>query len=199
MTRLPEDLIERLHSFAMDIRETFDERGHHIDGALDHDPSFRRSKRGRSALTRELISSAFERSAPNAMLHCRPGPGGSLEVYEEIANGYAALRLRGARISGGEIIIRANSASAWGGIDEDALLREYPYVFAYIMNKDGSLEIFVAEVLDVEEGKPGRLILGNELILGRPTSAQSSGFLPDEDDSLPGFEDEDEDLGEESA
>ena len=154
----------------------------------------------RSQLNRALtvpISDTFESASVRLGLACRPGPGGSLEIYEEVEHGYAALRLRSTKRVGDLLRVTTNSDSSWGGMDEDALLRGYPFVFGYLISGAGQLELFVGEVLNGGEGARGLLVLGAETYLGGSYAPQSS-FVPDADETLPGFED-DETIGAAAA
>jgi hypothetical protein len=191
MSLLPPALTESLHTVAREMREEFDGRGYRIDAALEHDVAFTTTRRSRSSLGRDIISDAFESASVRLGLTCRPGPGGSLEIYEEVEHGYAALRLRSAKKVGEELRVTTSSGSPWGGMDEYALLREYPFVFGYLIGGAGSLELFVAEVLNSGDDVKGFLVLGAETYLGG-TYVPRTAFVPDADENLPGFEDDEE-------
>jgi hypothetical protein len=112
---------------------------------------------------------------------------------------YQVVRVKTAkRMASGELHIVTNSASSWGTIDEDSLLLEEPWVFGFVTSENGIDELFVAQVQDVTEGSPGRLILGPEVLLDGGT-APTGGFRGNDDGTLPGFGDEEDQQDETSV
>jgi hypothetical protein len=185
MSQLPAVALDQLHMIAREIREVFEERGFAIGEAISMDPSFGRSRRGASALGRELISEALELGAARAGVWCDPGPGGSLEMHIETSGRGAVFRLKSATGSDGKYRIVTNNVSTWGAFDDDTLVFEEPWVFAYTTGESGLEDIFIAHVDGITEGRPGVLILGQAITLGVQTPP-TKGFQPVDED-LPGF------------
>lgn len=181
-----------LNHIADEVRETFGARGHRVDVALSQDRAFRRNEIPRSALSRALVSDAVQVGASQAGAWCDTGAAVDIRM-----NAGKVFRLKRAQLTaGGDYKIVTNSASTWGEIDQELLLAEEPWVFAYTLGDDGIGAIFTAPVLGVTEGNPGVVILGRITQLGTGTLPPTGAFRPDEDSGLPGFEaEEDEGLG----
>lgn len=192
MSQFSQSVIDQLSVVAHEAREVFEERGYAVGAAIGLDPAFRRSRRPSSALNRELISAAIEVGAVRAGLHCGSSSGGAVELHIESAPRWAVLRLKSAKkAADGTYRIVTNSSSTWGAFDEETLVYEEPWVFGYTLSSAGLDEIFVAHVDAITEGAPGVLILGEPILLGKP-SPSTGGFQP-ADESLPGFEEFEED------
>lgn len=145
---------------------------------------------------RSLVIDAVKAGASRYGVWFEVVSGGALELRFSTELGYQIFRLKSAkRTARGELVILANKASRWGDIDEETLIYEQHCVLGYVTSADGVGEIFVAEVRGVEDGVPGRLILGPETALGDDDWGPSQGgFKPDADDSLPGFDEREEEL-----
>lgn len=199
MPLLPDELLTRLHQVADEMTEIWSERGHNVGTALGADRAFKVDNRPRSALSLSLLRNAFAAGASRAGVQCDPVRGGALELHASTAVDFAVIRLRKAlRRRGGSVSVIANRGSTWGGFNEEALIAETPYVFAYMLDDDQRLTMFIAEVLDVTDGNPGELVLGPRTALGSSPGPSDGGFKPDEDDALPGFDefDSEDDEGE---
>ena len=190
MPTLPQSLVHQLDGAAYEMNEIFSERGHSIGQAVALDPAFSRTRRPQSSLTLELMSDAFVTATSRMGLNPQPGPGGSVEVLEEISGGYARFRLRRAETRGDELHVKANRASSFGYVQETLLGPDYPFIFAFTIDRSEQAAFFAAEVVAVIEGNPGELVLGNPLELGGIAAPGAGGFQPVSDDELPGFEEE---------
>jgi hypothetical protein len=165
MSHLSPDEVDRLQLAAFWIREVFDERGHHIGDALEHDPSFKDGQRPRSGLARALMRRAVTIAAGHLSLNVVPGEGGSysLESFDE--GHRRCYRVRVAELKEGDFRILSSSDSILK-IDEDSLFIEEPWVLGYTLDLDNQVEnLFAAEVLDHVEGNPGHLTLGSLYML----------------------------------
>lgn len=190
MSHLSPHELTRLHRVADEIFETLGARGHHIDGALDVDPAFRQGRSPQSALTRALVVAGLQRGASQAGLAYRSGPGGVKEVHTLSGNVEHIFRLRRAlRGDDGEYVIEAKDNSMLKDLEASSLLIQDRWVFAYTYVDEGIDQIFVAPVLDVIEGNPGRLVLGAAIQLGKLPTPPVGGFQPADED-LEGFEDD---------
>jgi hypothetical protein len=198
MSHLPWDLVQQMTQVAREMREVVEERGYRVDLALDQDESFTIDGRSRSQLSRSLISSAFRIGVGRAGLDLDYPKGGSSQFRAEVAGRISLFRLKRAHATGNGYRIVTNSSSTWGELDEDLLIIEEPWVFAYELGTEGLSEIFVAPVLDVVEGKPGYFVLGEVYYLSGE-GPQDRGFRSDADDTLPGLEDDDEDRDSDAA
>lgn len=191
MTRLTTDVVTDLEAIAWEIRELFSERGHHVEQALDIDSAFRHGNRPRSSLAGSLIQTGFTAGGSATGLAVHTGPGGCLQIYLELGNAFAVIRLLRAKTARGRYKILANGSASWSTAEEEALIPEYRFVFGYVLDEEGLGDIFVAEVTGWTPGSPGELILGDPVLLGDGGGA-SRGFSTDHDDTLPGLGDEDD-------
>lgn len=190
MSHIADDLRAQLEAVAHEMREVFEERGYHVESALDSDPAFKTSGWSRSSLSRDLVGEGFRTGASRVGMDLDFSRAGVNQFRVEVAGGISLFRLKRAHLQGEDYRIVTNSSSTWGEIDEDTLLVEEPWVFAYEL-EDGEIRaIFVAKVLEVIEGNPGRLVLGAPTYLGRTDGPNGRGFRPDQSDSLPGLDDE---------
>lgn len=193
MPQLPLDIARRLEDASFEMTEIYDSRSHAVGAALAHDRSFTRTEGSRSSLTRDLVGDAFLAAMSHVGLSARRGTGGACEVVEYIGGWYANIRLRRAeRRADGSYFVRANRASSFGYVDEALLEPDHDFVFGFTI--DGTeLNCFVAPVVRVIEGSPGELVLGDAIEFGGTAAPDPSGFRPDPDETLPGFEQGDED------
>jgi hypothetical protein len=186
----------QLDQVAFDLCETFSERSHHIDAALEVDPAFG-SGWSRSALTHDLVVESAGRSASRVGLGFRPVNGSGREIIGE-RHRYRVRRAR--RDAHGNLVILVSSESSLAVEEEPSLFPTASWVLGWVVGADGPVaEVFVAPILGVDSGRPGRLILGPALTLGSG-SPLGGGFTPSDEDDL-GFGDEDDgsaadDLGE---
>lgn len=178
----------RLDAVAFDLRETFAERGHRVDAALEADPAFG-SGMSRSALMRDLVGEALGRAASSVGgLAYRPVNGSGRELVGE-QHRYRVRRAQ--RNAGGDLVVTVSGESSLGVEEEPNLFPLEQWVFGWIADAEGLIaEVFVAEVLGIEPGRPGRLILGRALTLGGGTPF-GGGFTPSEEDLDLGEDDED--------
>lgn len=179
----------RLDAIALDLRETFAERGHHVDTALEADPAFD-SGDARSALMRALVKETLGRAASIVGGVAYQSVNGS---GRELVGERHRYRVRKAtRNASGDLVITASSESSLGVEEEPSLFPLEQWVFGWIPDGDGLIaEVFVAEVLGIASGSgPGQLILGHALPLGGGTPF-GGGFTPSEEDLDLGEDDED--------
>lgn len=195
---------DRFHRIADEVRDVFSERGHTVDVALDADSAFRKSAGPRSQLTRELVADGVAVGASKESMHFHR-PNGSIEIQFGNAHCDFQVRLRRAERTGdGDFRVPNNAASTWGDADEDTLRFTECWILGFTLNADGTLaDLFLAEVLGVLEGSPGKLLLGVPILLGTGDGTSPFGkfFKPSDeplfdDDSLG---DGDEHWGEEAV
>lgn len=80
-------------------------------------------------------------------------------------------------------------------VADESLIPEEFWVLAYVLSDSFLVEnVFAAQILGLEDGRPGRLILGKLTQLLGP-DAPTGGFKPT-DEELPGFEDDEEGDGD---
>lgn len=184
----PHDLeVELFKMVAAEMREVFEERGHRVDVALAVDPGFG-SGASRSSLVRDLAVDAASAAASRHGLDFRPVNGTGREFRCMSATVDRRYRLRKAtrRAEGGGYKIPTNAKSAMY-CDDGTLIPEELWVMGYTLTKEGTLlDVFIAPVEGIEEGLPGRLILGRVIDLADPTTTPA-GFEPADED-LEGFE-----------
>lgn len=196
MSRLTNDEVRDLHVVADEIFETWGERGHHVGVALETDSDFRTTEIPRSALSRSIVKSAFVRGARKASIWYEPGPGGSHELHSTSADVEHVFRLLKAKIKDEDYVIPVKDDAMLTSLEVTLLGRQERWVFAYTMTGDDIGEIFVAEVIGVVEGSPGRLILGPRTVLGTLGAPPTGRGFVGEDEDLEWFDD---DLGEEDG
>jgi hypothetical protein len=190
---LPGDAERKLlEEIAFILREVIEERGHHVDSALAVDRAFGSGK-SRAALTRDLAMDAIELGASQVgsiMFRHVNGEG------RELVGARHRYRLRRARWdAAGDLVITTSSESSLGIEEEETLFPLESWVFGWTFESALIADVFIAKILGVKVGKPGRLILGSVHLLGSGDPF-GGGFTPSVDDDLPGFEDErDDDAG----
>jgi hypothetical protein len=191
MSRLAPSEVDSLQEIAHEIRETWSARGHHVGQALSVDRDFVDNERPRSALTRAIVTKAFELGARKASVGHENGPGGSKELHTFNDDVEHIFRLLKASIEDDEYVIRVKDDAMIRDLEITLMGRQERWVFAYTLDGEDLDDIFVAEVLGVIEGNPGRLTLGTPIMLGVVPPSPQGGFRPDNDEDL--------DLGGESA
>lgn len=176
----------RLDQIAFDLREAFGERGHRVDVALDADPAFG-SGASRSALMRDLVEEAVGRAASQVGLAFNAVNGSGRELVGERHR----YRVRKARRDASEsFVVTVSSESSLGVEEEPSLLPMESWLFGWVPDNDGLIgEVFVAEIFGIEQGSPGRLVLGRPLLLGGG-SPFGGGFTPSDEDLDLGVDDE---------
>jgi hypothetical protein len=205
MTRMPQEVLDRLQGVASAVREMFDADGHEVDEALARHPSFgRENQRSRSSLTRDLLTAAARESGSRLGLNPGAGPGGCFEFRAIHDRRCLVLRLRAAdKMEDGSYRILAGNA-IMTDLECEGFIIDEPWVFGFTRDADGLGELFVAEVLDISDAKVPTLILGSvrTLISSGLSMPPEPTFEGDEDD-LGDFSDEadtgDDDLGDDTG
>jgi hypothetical protein len=184
---LPSDAERRqLDEVAFDLREAFGERGHRVDVALDADPAFG-SGRSRSSLMSDLVMDVVGRAASRVGLYFQPVNGSGREIIGE-EHRYRVRRAR--RDAKGNIVVTVSSESSLGCEEELTLFPRTSWLFGWISDAEGLVaEVFAAEILGLEAGSPGRLILGSCLTLGSGGPFDGR-FIPADEDLDFGEEEE---------
>jgi len=188
--------VEDLHAIADEVREVLSERGHKVGAALDLDEAFRATGRVESELLRSLVADGVRRGASLASHHF-DRPRGAVEITISTGTMLCIFRLRRAeRRADGSYSVPANSAAAWGTLDEATLDIIEQWVLGFTVDERGSLdELFAAEVLGVEGGTPGHLKLGTPIPLGSGNGDDPKRRFEPRDEGLPGFDEDDDELG----
>jgi hypothetical protein len=191
---------QQLDAIADDLRETFSERGHLVDVALEADPAFG-SGQSRSSLMRDLVRETVARSASQLGIGFHSVKGTGRELVG-VCHRYRLLRAK--RNGSGEIVIAVNTESSLTYEEEVTLFPLQNWVFAWVSDLDGLIsEVFAAEIVDVRPGRPGQLVFGTVLPLG-PSTGPSDGpfggrFNTDDDPDLGLGESDEDDGGEDEG
>jgi hypothetical protein len=188
MVALSNELVEVLGDVVVDVREGYEASAGSVTAAVGQHEAFSRSNRPRSSLRRSLIENELEHACARQGLQAKPGSGGSLEITEMDNGAIAVIRLRGAKYVNGELRVIANNGSTYGGLSDDAILREYPYVLGVVVTDHDSLEFFVAFVEGHSEGRVPYLEFGWVHHFQPPTNLIDSAFMPDDGDDLDGWD-----------
>lgn len=188
MVALSSDLIELLSGVALDVREELEASAGSVAGALELHPAFTDNNVPRSALVRAIIAREFRAAAGRRGLSPRAGLGGAVELYELNGDEYAVIRLRGADLVGEDLRVIANSGSTWGGLSDDGLWREAPYVFGCTFGDNDFVSFFVAEVIGQSKGAVAHLEFGWTHRFDDPAPGRGASFTPDSADSLDGWD-----------
>lgn len=198
--------MEPLHLLADEIRETFAERGHRIESAVDMDKAFSRSKRAQSAMSRELVIDAIAEASSRLGITCRTVTGGACDIVV-ISDGVdRRYRVHKASIdpdTGSYDILWTSDAIFLADAEPESLFRVEKWVFGYTVDADGMIvDIFAAHLLGKTDASIPSLILGPPTVLGTvatPTPP-GRGFRPSDEDDL-GLDDaeDDDDTGSAGA
>lgn len=192
MVALSHELVGVLGDVVVDVREGFEANAGSIAAALTQHESFTRSNRPRSSLRRSLIEDELEHACIRQGLDAQPGSGGAFEITTLDNDAFAVIRLRTAKYVDGELKVIANQGSTYGGLAEDALIREYPYVLGVVATEQDSLEFFVAHVRGHSEGRVPYLEFGWMHHFQAPTTPSGASFIPDDGDDLDGWDSDDQ-------
>ena len=200
MIGLSESELAVLGRVAFEMREDLAFRGVNVTSAMQLDSCFE-SGQARAGLRRDILKQACRRAASHGAVHCRP-VGEGLELVMACEDGVLRrFRLRSARRDGsGAWVIPANSQSSLVPHEDDVdlLMREEIWVLGVLLASDVELaEVFAARVVDVLEGKPGKLVLAADYPLLTPAGPPDDFTPSDEDLDL--FDDESDAAGGESA
>lgn len=184
---------QRLTDIAFNLREVFDERGHHVDIALEVDPAFD-GGRPRAVLKRGLALDAIKQAASQVGLSFCAVHGEGRELVGE----HHRYRLRKAhRDAEGAILVENSSSSNLCLEEEENLFPLESWVFGWIFDIVGAVEdIFVAPIIGATDGNPGYLVLGDVIRLG-DGNPFDGGFTPSDEDLRLGDDgDDEEDWGD---
>lgn len=192
MVALSHELVGVLGDVVVDVREGFEANAGSIAAALAQHESFTRSNRPRSSLRRSLIEDELEHACIRQGLDAQPGGGGAFEITVLDDDALAVIRLRTAKYVDGELKVIANQGGTYGGLAEDALIREYPYVLGVVATEQDSLEFFVAHVRGHSEGRVPYLEFGWMHHFQAPTTPTGTSFIPDDGDDLDGWDADDQ-------
>jgi hypothetical protein len=173
MSRPSDAELQQLEAIAVDLKETFDERGYRVALAMEVDPAFT-SGNSRSALMRDLAIDAVTVAASRIGLPFRQVTGGGHELVGE----QHTYRLRRAKRDPSGLVIMVSADSSLIAEEEPTLFPMHRWVLGWVADGTDSIpEVFVAHAIAKEPGRPGRLILGPVIPLGTRDPI-GGGFTP---------------------
>lgn len=185
--------MERMHQLAVEIRETFEERGFRIGQAIELDPSFSSTRRPQSSLGRALVLNSIEEAASRISLGYKSVRGGGCDIIDVVDTAERHFRVRKAELDAdtGDYKIIAPSESIMVVESEpDSLLPVQRWVLGYTVDDDGLVvDIFAAQVLGITDDTVPVLVLGPVTPLGVggfATPPSGGGFQPADEDDLGG-------------
>lgn len=186
-----------LHHVARWIRDEVDESGHLIGRAVGLHPAFDESDEIASAMLRRLVLFGARDGARAVGLVPTPAYNGLDLVWSE-EGVYRKYRIKKARKGRGgtfEMIVGPNSVLFQP--QPESLLGEEQWVLGYTVTPAGDIdEVFASRVVGVTNHMVPQLVFGTVILLGTgPTPPTGRKFTSDDEDFLPGFEDDVADEG----
>jgi hypothetical protein len=198
--------MERMHRLADEIRETFGERGWRIEKATGLDPAFRKTRRSRSSLGRDLVLDAIEEATTRIGLGCQSVSGGGCDVIDLVEGADRRFRVRKADFDPdtGEYDIICTSDSILVILDSEpgSLIPPERWVLGYTVDDEGMVvDILAARVLGITEDAVPRLKLGAATLLGTSgtTPPSGRGFQPSDEDDLGDEFGQDDEFGDDTG
>lgn len=192
MSRLEPAEMTALGAIADEIRDSLEENGHCVTAAVQQHPSFDESQHPASALLRNMVKSAAARGASRAGGFGQDTVAGALDLIWLRGSVYRKYRLKRASVSSeGAYEFVVGDGSTLLRLDGEGFWREERWILGYTTTATFEIkDIFVAEVVGVTDACVKKLLLGDIIMLGSNTPPQGSGFVSDDEDALPGFDDE---------
>lgn len=198
-----------MHRLADEIRDAFEERGWAIEKATGLDRAFRKTRRSRSSLGRDLVLDAIQTATLRLGLGSQTVSGGGMDVTAFLDGVEYRFRVRKAELdpdTGDYKIIGSEAILTIADADPEGLLPLERWVLGYTVDDEGQVaDIFGARVVGITSDAVPRLLLSQVTPLGTSGFSDGplgSGFQPVDDDSLGVDFDEDEsdgDVGESDA
>ena len=184
--------MKRMHQLADEIRETFEDRGWKIEKATQLDAAFRKTRRSRSSLGRDLVLDAIEEATTRIGLGCQSVSGGGCDVIDLADGADRRFRVRKADVDPDtgeyDIICKSDSILVITDAEPDSLILTERWVLGYTVDAEGMVvDIFGGRVLGITEEAVPRLRLGKVTFLGAsgtPTPPPGRGFQPADEDDL---------------
>jgi hypothetical protein len=174
------------------IRDEVDENGHLIRRAVGLHPAFDEGNEIASAMLRRLVLFGARGGARDVGLVPTPAYNGLDLVWSEegVYRKYRIKKARKGRAGSYEMLVGPNSVLFQA--QTDSLLGEEQWVLGYTVALTGEIdEVFAARVIGVTNHKVPQLVLGTVISLGAaPTPPTGGRFTSDNEDFLPGFEDD---------
>jgi hypothetical protein len=192
--------LDVLHLIADEVRLVFEEDGHVIASALQLDSSFRRSARVETELRRALILKGVTQGASRNGVYF-VSDSSTVTLTVPVPEGLCHFRVLWAKKrADGTYAIPTNAGSTWGELDPNTFEIETHWVIGFTLNEEfGSLgELFAAEVLGATNGRPGRLRLGQPMLLGSSGTSPFERRFEGADPGLPGFDDIEDGMAEDA-
>ena len=188
----PQDVeLAGLHRIAEAIRDEVEENAHTIDRATSLHPAYSETDHIGGGMLRQLVLHGARSLASAVGLTPTPAHGGwDLTWSDERV--YRKYRIKKAtKNESGEFEMLVGLNSNLLQNDVETLLIEEQWVLGYTATTLHTIdEIFAAEVTGATDSRVGRLVFGRMIMLGRTTPPDGGRFLSDDEDVLPGFEDD---------
>lgn len=177
---------------AYEVRESLDADGHCIRSALDQHQSFDESGGPASILLRSMVKAAVLKEVSRSGDLFSDTSSGAVDLVSYHGDTSRRFRLKAATVNAhGAFEFVVGDGSSLLQAEEDALWREERWVLGYTTTQDFQLrDIFVAEIIGISDTKVKKLILGDLISLTHHLGPVGPAFVSDEEDSLPGFDDE---------
>ena len=200
MSRPSDFELGKLDRIADDLFEVFDERGHRVDEAMSVDPAFG-SGQSRAWVRRDLAVDTVIVAASTIAVDFRPvnGAGREFRFLSNVDRRYRFLR--GRRDDRDRLHVSVNSASSLTVDPSGGLYPFEQWVVVWVMSDTVIAEVVACEVTGVTYGRPGELIFGEMISLGKAESRidRQRRFQADVDDDIFGDEGDEEGEGQELA
>jgi hypothetical protein len=195
MSHLPQLTNAGLDRVADELVGAFAAEGYLVESAVQVHEAFEYGARGRPGLTGDLATWAVIsalRGIDTLTFRRVGGTGIELQAYEGGIDRRFRVR-KGKRNAKGELIVQVNGESSYA-VDDDTVSLFPPERWVMVYELDDNMqivEVVAAERTGYIDGKPGRLELGREFMLGGregPTGPTGPHFNPKPDDDIFGDE-----------
>lgn len=181
-----------LHQVADWIRDEVEEYGYLVASAIELHPAFDETEGIASAMLRGLVVTGARKGAHRGGLTPTRAHNGWDLVWSEdgLYRKYRIKKAAKAKSGGFEMLVGTNSALMKPA--PESLIGEEQWVLGFTVTASRAIEdVFAARIMDVTDHKVPQLVLGAPIILGSGGTTPTGGkFTSDEEDFLPGFEDE---------
>lgn len=181
-----------LHLVADWIRDEVEENGYLVTKGIKLHPAFDETDGIASAMLRSLVvAGARDGARLGGLTPTRAHNGWDLVWSEEgLYRKYRIKKSTKSRSGAFEMLVGTNSALI--RLRPESLIGEEQWVLGFTVTASRDIDdVFAAKILGVTERQVPKLVLSTPVLLGTESTPPTRGkFISDEEDFLPGFEDD---------